>query len=133
MITGKTVKRIPRKSIRNSTKNTTRKSTKNTTRKTGSGTSKKITLQNKKMQLYVGSKLQSSKLAWVAVSDGYIYISRDKNRSYWVLRKMKPQDRPKITFNDKKKTLRIGSNKIVVNSEKDYELVKLLLKPYTVN
>ena len=123
MIAGKTVKRRSRKSIR--------KSTRKTTRKTGSGTSKKITLQNKKVQIYVGSKLQTSKLAWVAVSDGYIYISRDKNRSYWVLRKMKPQDRPKITFNDKKKTLRIASNKIVVTGEKDYNTIKSLLEPYT--
>ena len=123
MIAGKTVKRRSRKSIR--------KTTRKTTRKTGSGTSKKITLQNKKVQIYVGSKLQTSKLAWVAVSDGYIYISRDKNRSYWVLRKMKPQDRPKITFNDKKKTLRIASNKIVVTGEKDYNTIKSLLQPYS--
>ena len=123
MIAGKTVKRRSRKSIR--------KSTRKTTRKTGSGTSKKITLQNKKVQIYVGSKLQTSKLAWVAVSDGYIYISRDKNRSYWVLRKMKPQERPKITFNDKKKTLRIASNKIVVTGEKDYNTIKSLLQPYS--
>ena len=45
--------------------------------------------------------------------------------------KMKPQDRPKITFNDKKRTLRIGSNKIVINGEKDYDTVKMLLESYS--
>ena len=124
---------------------TVRKSRTRRSLRTGSGTrkktisqsrknkrsNKKITLKNNKMQLYVGSKLQTSKLAWVAVSDGYIYISRDKNRSYWVLRKMKPQERPKITFNDKKRTLRIGSNKIVINGEKDYDTVKMLLESYS--
>ena len=130
MVNRKTVKVISSKRLKKSNGGTKSRKAKQTRRKSSS---KKITLRNNKMQLYVGSKLQSSKLAWVAVSDGYIYISRDKNRSYWVLRKMKPQERPKITFNDKKKTLRIGSNKIVVNSEKDYDSVKLLLKPYTVN
>ena len=130
MVNRKTVKVRYSKRIKRSNGGTKSRKAKKTRRKSSS---KKITLRNNKMQLYVGSKLQSSKLAWVAVSDGYIYISRDKNRSYWVLRKMKPQERPKITFNDKQKTLRIGSNKIVVNSEKDYQLVKLLLKPYTVN
>lgn len=124
---------------------TVRKSRTRRSLRTGSGTrkktisqsrknkrsNKKITLKNNKMQLYVGSKLQTSKLAWVAVSDGYIYISRDNNRSYWVLRKMKPQERPKITFNDKKRTLRIGSNKIVINGEKDYDTVKMLLESYS--
>ena len=127
MVNRKTIKVRSSKRSKMSNGGTKSRKAKQTRRKSSS---KKITLRNNKMQLYVGSKLQSSKLAWVAVSDGYIYISRDKNRSYWVLHKMNPQERPKITFNDKKKTLRIGSNKIVVNSEKDYQSVKELLEKY---
>ena len=129
MANRKTVRKSrTRRSLR--TGSETRKKTISQSRK-NKRSNKKITLKNNKMQLYVGSKLQTSKLAWVAVSDGYIYISRDKNRSYWVLRKMKPQERPKITFNDKKRTLRIGSNKIVINGEKDYDTVKMLLESYS--
>ena len=70
---------------------------------------KKLELKNNKMKLYVGNQLQTSKFAWVSVSDGYIYISRDNNRIYWVLNKIKPEDRPKMSFNDKKQTFKIGN------------------------
>ena len=85
------------------------------------------------MQLHTGNKLQTSKMSWVFVSDGFIYISRDNNRVYWILRKIKPQDRPKITFNDKTQTFRIATNKIVVTEKKKYNIVKTLLEPYNKN
>ena len=91
---------------------------------------KKLELKNNKMQLYVGNQLQTSKFAWVSVSDGYIYISRDNNRIYWVLNKIKPEDRPKMSFNDKKQTFKIGNNKIVIKGETDYNTIKSLLIPY---
>ena len=91
---------------------------------------KKVELKNKNLQLYVGSKLQTSKLSWVSISDGYIYISRDNNRIYWVLRKLKKEKLPKISFNDKKKIIRVGNNKIVVTKQNDYDNAKALLQPY---
>ena len=95
-----------------------------------SNNNKMITLRNNKIQLYNGNKLQTDKKCWISVSDGYIYISRDKSRSYWILNKIKPMDRPKMTFNDKKQILRIGNNKIIIKYEKDYNTVKSLLEPY---
>ena len=95
-----------------------------------SNNNKMITLRNNKIQLYNGNKLQTNKHCWISVSDGYIYISRDKSRSYWILNKIKPMDRPKMTFNDKKQILRIGNNKIIIKYEKDYNTVKSLLEPY---
>ena len=89
-----------------------------------------ITLRNNKIQLYNGNKLQTDKKSWISVSDGYIYISRDKSRSYWILNKIKPMDRPKMTFIDKKQILRIENNKIIIKYEKDYNTVKSLLEPY---
>ena len=92
---------------------------------------KKVELKNTNLKLFVGNKLQTTKLSWVRISDGYIYISRDNNRMYWVLRKLKKSQRPKITFNDKKQIIKVGNNKIVVTREVDYNNSKALLEPYT--
>lgn len=91
---------------------------------------KKVELKNKKLQLYLGSKLQTTKNSWVKISDGLIYISRDNNRTYWFLNKLKKSERPKITFNDKKQTIKVGNNKIVVTRLIDYNKSKALLEPY---
>ena len=92
---------------------------------------KKVELKNTNLKLFVGNKLQTTKLSWVRISDGYIYISRDNNRMYWVLRKLKKSQRPKITFNDKKQIIKVGNNKIIVTREVDYNNSKALLEPYT--
>ena len=103
-----------------------------TTRKIQLRTSnKKVELKNKKLQLYVGSKLQTTKNSWVKISDGLIYISRDNNRMYWFLNKLKKSARPKITFNDKKQTIKVGNNKIVVTRLIDYNKSKALLESYS--
>ena len=91
---------------------------------------KKVELKGKNLQLFVGSKEQTSKLAWVTISDGLIYISRDNNRIYWLIRKMKKDQLPKITFNDKKQTVKVGNNKIVIKKENDYQSSKALIEPY---
>ena len=91
---------------------------------------KKVELKGKNLQLFVGSKEQTSKLAWVTISDGLIYISRDNNRIYWLIRKMKKDQFPKITFNDKKQTVKVGNNKIVIKKENDYQSSKALIEPY---
>ena len=62
--------------------------------------------------------------SWITVSKHMLYISRHKGgRSYWVLSKI----RPKMTFNDKKLTLRVGGNKITFRSPKRYAQIKILL------
>lgn len=92
---------------------------------------KKVELKNKKLKLYVGSKLQTTKNSWVKISGGLIYISRDNNRMYWFLNKLKKSERPKITFNDKQQTIKVGNNKIVVTRLTDYNKSKALLEPYS--
>ena len=110
----------------------TRKGSKKATRRIQLKTSnKKVELKNKKLQLYVGSKLQTTKSSWVKISDGLIYISRDNNRMYWFLNKLKKSERPKITFNDKQQTIKVGNNKIVVTRLTDYNKSKALLEPYS--
>ena len=124
-----------RKSNKTKTKNNskTRKSHQtNTKTKTNAKIKikKKVELKGKNLQLFVGSKEQTSKLAWVTISDGLIYISRDNNRIYWLIRKMKKDQFPKITFNDKKQTVKVGNNKIVIKKENDYLSSKALIEPY---
>ena len=124
-----------RKSNKTKTKNNskTRKSHQTNT-KTKTNTKikikKKVELKGKNLQLFVGSKEQTSKLAWVTISDGLIYISRDNNRIYWLIRKMKKDQLPKITFNDKKQTVKVGNNKIVIKKKNDYQSSKALIEPY---
>ena len=50
---------------------------------------------------------------------------------YWFLNKLKKSERPKITFNDKKQTIKVGNNKIVVTRLNDYNKSKDLLEPYS--
>ena len=88
-------------------------------------------VKNKNLQLYVGNKLQTTKNSWVKISDGLIYISRDNNRMYWFLNKLTKSERPKITFNDKKQTIKVGNNKIIVTRLTDYDKSKSLLQPYS--
>ena len=105
-------------------KGTTRK--KSTKRKSG-----EIKLTRSNSELYVGNKLQTKKISWVSISDGYIYISKDNNRSYWVLHRLEKNKRPKITFNDKKQTIKLATNKIIVKREIDYIKAKEFLEPWS--
>ena len=71
------------------------------------------------------------KRGWVSIKNGgFIYISRDKNRSYWILSKIEKKKRPRISFNDKKQHITVSSNKIVIRSRGDYQKAKELLKPW---
>ena len=82
---------------------------------------------------YAGDELNKEKKARVKsvyISDGFIYISRDTGRWYWVLSKIEPPKRPIITFNDRTRTIRLGKNKMVVKSEKTYQKAKSYLAPY---
>ena len=79
--------------------------------------------------IYASNILQ--KKAWVAINDGYIYISRDKGRSYWILHNIPLNDRPIIYFNDKTKTIRISTNKIIIKSQSKYTEAKKYLEPYS--
>ena len=133
-----------RKSYKSKKKSTTQKRKKGTTqtrqqkctkKKTQKkGTKRKsgeIKLTRSNSELYVGNKLQTKKISWVSISDGYIYISKDNNRSYWILHRLEKNKRPKTTFNDKKQTIKLASNKIVVKRETDYIKAKEFLEPWS--
>lgn len=77
----------------------------------------KLTRSN--ADIYAGGELQ--KKGWVLVSDGYIYVARDKGRSYWILHRIEPAAR----------TFRIGGARVVVHGCTDYERVKAMLAPYS--
>lgn len=79
--------------------------------------------------IYYSNILQKN--SWVKISDGYIYISRDKERSYWLLKNIPLNERPIIHFNDKTKTIGISNNKIIIKSQSKYEEAKKNLKPYS--
>ena len=99
------------------------------------GTRKRIALKagvkltRSTSNLYASGELQ--KKGWVSVSDGYIYIARDRGRSYWILSNIEPARRPVISFNDDTRTIRIGGNRIVVHGCTDYERAKAMLAPYS--
>ena len=130
MVKSKTKTKTKRSNHTKTRKSNHTKTRKSTHTKTKIKIKKKVELKGKNLQLFVGSKEQTSKLAWVSISDGYIYISRDNNRIYWLIRKMKKDQLPKITFNDKKQTVKVGNNKIVITKENDYLSSKALIEPY---
>ena len=64
-------------------------------------------------------------VTWVSISDdGFIYISKPTNRTYWVLGKIKQDDRPKLTFLDKAFILKIKTHQIYFYRPADYEKAK---------
>jgi len=85
----------------------------------------------KNLKLFQGTKELKGK-GFVSTSDGYIYISRPKKgRTYWVLSRLPEKKRPKIFFNDKKQSIKIGNNKIVYKSNKSYNTAKKHLHKYS--
>ena len=89
----------------------------------------KLRFSKSSADIYASNILQ--KKAWVAISDGYIYIVRDKSRSYWILPNIPLNDRPIIRFNDETKTIRIGANKLIIKSPSKYNQAKKYLEPYS--
>ena len=79
--------------------------------------------------IYASNILQEK--GWVSINDGYIYIARNKTRSYWVLSNIRPKKRPIIRFNDKNQTIYIGRNKIVITYSRIYKQSKNNLQPYS--
>ena len=79
--------------------------------------------------IYSSNKLQTK--AWVSIDDGYIYIARYKGKSYWRLYNLALNKRPIISFTDSTKTIRIGTNKIIIKSLAKYNKAKQYLKPYS--
>ena len=67
-------------------KGTTRTQRKKGTNKTQKKSTKRksgeIKLTRSNSELYVGNKLQTKKISWVSISDGYIYISKVKALIY---------------------------------------------------
>lgn len=93
----------------------------------------KLDLKGKKLELFNNTSkgVVKHKKGWVSISQGYIYINRDNGRSYWILHKIPKKERPKIHFSDRNKSIRIGSNRIVVKNDCDYEIAKQLLEKYS--
>lgn len=89
----------------------------------------KLTFTTNNADIYASNILQ--KKAWVNIKDGYIYIARDKGRSYWILKNISLDDRPIIYFNDENKSIRIGTNKIIIKSLSKYTEAKKYLEPYS--
>ena len=88
-----------------------------------------IKLKNNKADIYYKSDLQTSKNAWCNISISknsiFVYVSRDKSRSYWIGRKKSKSCKLLIKFNDSKKTITVNtSNKIIIHSIKDYTKIK---------
>ena len=91
----------------------------------------KVNLTNARMTMYVAGKEQKKKLVFFSITEGgLLYLSRDNNRKYWHLSKIKKSDRPKIKFVDSKNTINIGNNRIVIKKSSDYENSKRLLQPF---
>lgn len=89
----------------------------------------KIKLNKSKADIYYKSDLQTSKNAWCNISISkdkiFVYLSRDKSRSYWIGSKKRKSCKLSIKFNDVKKMITVNtSNKIIIHSSKDYTKIK---------
>ena len=91
----------------------------------------KLRFSKSTADIYASNILQNK--AWVTISNGYIYIARDKGRSYWIMPNIPLNERPIIYFNDETKTIRIGTNKIIIKSPSKYNEAKKYLEPYSKN
>ena len=89
----------------------------------------KLRFSKSTADIYASNILQNK--AWVTISNGYIYIARDKGRSYWIMPNIPLNERPIIYFNDETKTIRIGTNKIIIKSPSKYNEAKKYLEPYS--
>lgn len=88
-----------------------------------------IKLTKSKADIYYKSALQTGSITWFSISiskDGvFVYISRDKSRSYWSGKKIGRSSKLSIKFNDKKKMITVNSaNKIIIHSMNDYTKIK---------
>ncbi len=55
----------------------------------------------------------------------FVYVSRDKSRSYWIGGKKGKFCKLSIKFNDSKKMITVNTaNKIIIHSSKDYTKIK---------
>ena len=88
-----------------------------------------IKLKKSKADIYYKSDLQTSKNAWcniyISKDKIFVYISRDKSRSYWIGGKKGKSSKLSIKFNDAKKMIIVNTtNKIIIHSSKDYTKIK---------
>jgi len=68
---------------------------------------------------------------WVSISPGYVYLSHDCGRAYWVLCNIHPKDRPIIRAADRTQTVWINTYGIKFNKKRDYEYTKKCLLPFS--
>lgn len=121
------------KTVRRSTKRSTKKTGKRIRRKTA-GVSKMFydIAVKRSSGVWQTNKGRRRKQIWASVSDGYLYLSYDPGRSYWVLRNFRKGDvLPKITANDKTLVLRINTYAIKFKKEKDFAFAKKYLVPWS--
>ena len=88
-----------------------------------------IKLKKSKADIYYKSDLQTSKNAWCNISISkdkiFVYVSRDKSRSYWIGCKKGKSAKLSIKFNNSKKMITVNTaNKIIIHSSKDYTKIK---------
>jgi hypothetical protein len=88
-----------------------------------------IKLKKSKADIYYKSDLQTSKNAWCNISISkdsiFVYVSRDKSRSYWIGGKKGKSSKLSIKFNDAKKMITVNtSNKIIIRSDLYYTKIK---------
>jgi hypothetical protein len=71
------------------------------------------------------------KPVWVHISPGYVYLSLQTWRSYWVLSKIAPRARPRLSFSPRTNTMTIGSYRIRFARPQDLAFAQKCLGPYT--
>lgn len=88
-----------------------------------------IKLKKSKADICYKSDLQTSKNAWCNISISknsiFVYVSRDKSRSYWIGGKKGKSCKLSIKFNDAKKMITVNTtNKIIIRSDLYYTKIK---------
>jgi hypothetical protein len=68
---------------------------------------------------------------WVAISPGYIYLSYEKGRAYWVLKNMQPRERPRLTFDAASQVMHVNSFRIQFERPRDFLYAREALENFS--
>ena len=86
----------------------------------------------RKVSVYTNKykKFEKGRPNWISLSPGYIYLSYEHGRSYWVLCNITPKKWPRIKLIDSKLQLNINTFRVKFDKNSDYQYAKKLFKRF---
>jgi hypothetical protein len=71
------------------------------------------------------------KLIWIYIGAGYVYLSHEAGRAYWVLANISPETRPRISFVEATRTMRINTYRVRFMRPADFAFAQACLAQFT--